>query len=68
MAKTPTSKDDIQFDVRTQAHVLRRGSITQAEIDAHVASLPDDADEAVESHVRFTTPYADRLHGEGGRG
>jgi hypothetical protein len=68
MAKTPTSKDDFQFDVRILAHRLRRGQLTQAEIDAHKASLPDEADEAVESQIRFTTPYADRARGEAGKG
>jgi hypothetical protein len=68
MAKTPKSQDDLQFDVRILAHQIRRGMITQAEIDARVAALPDEAEEAVESQVRFTTPYADRLRSESGKG
>lgn len=66
MAKAPTSQDEFKFDARILQHQLRRGKIDPAEVEAYLASLPDEAEEAVESQVRFTTPYADRARGERG--
>jgi|JI10StandDraft_1071094.scaffolds.fasta_scaffold1690726_2 hypothetical protein len=55
------------FDVRIQEHQIRRGAVTRAELNAHLDSLPDDADQAVESHVRFVPTWASR-HGHRRRG
>ncbi|MCB9680286.1 MAG: hypothetical protein H6733_02340 [Alphaproteobacteria bacterium] len=52
--------DDMKFDVRVLPHSVRRNKITHEQIDAHLASLPDEADEALECAVKFTTPFADR--------
>lgn len=51
---------EARFDKRTLPHRQRRGEFTQAEVDAHLATLPDDAEEAVESTVRFAAPTASR--------
>lgn len=41
------------FDARTVDRHIKEGRTTQAEYDAFLASLPDEADEAVDSDVRF---------------
>lgn len=51
---------DMKFDVRLISHSVRRGKLAQADVDAQLAALPDDAEEGVESDVVFTTPFADR--------
>jgi hypothetical protein len=51
---------DHRFDTRVTEYALRRKEITKDEIQAQLDSLPDDAAEAVESSVRFHTPFATR--------
>lgn len=55
-----TDKMDMRYDSRVIQHALRRQSLTHEEVRAHMASLPDDADEAEECEVTFSTPFADR--------
>ena len=45
----------MKFDVRTIERNMREGRLTQAELDAHLAQLPDDAEVAETSAVLFTT-------------
>jgi hypothetical protein len=53
------------FDVRTLAHRLRRGEITQAEVDAYLAALPDDSADGAETSTRFEAPFLERALAEG---
>lgn len=48
------SKIEVPFDVRTLHHKLRRGELTQVELDAQLASLPDDAERALSCDTRFS--------------
>ncbi len=48
------------LDVRLQRRNLRSGKIEQAQIDEHLADLPDDAEECVESDIRFERKFQDR--------
>ena len=41
------------YDVRVVEHLLRAGSITPEEIDTHLESLPDEADEGEPTVTRF---------------
>jgi hypothetical protein len=54
-------REDMRFDVRTQKYRLRRGEISREELSAHLESLPDEAEEGVETETKFTTPWLDRL-------
>ena len=47
-----------KFDNRTIEHHIRRGVVTRDEYNAYLASLPDDAEDGVESDTRFTDSYA----------
>jgi hypothetical protein len=46
-----------KFDVRTIEHKLRRGVITQAQYEAFLAQLPDDAAHGIETTTRFATGH-----------
>lgn len=52
-------RQDMKFDVRTLKHRVRRNEMTRKEIDAHLASLPDDAAEGEETKTDFVSS-ADR--------
>lgn len=67
MSKSLPINDDMHFDVRVVPHKIRRNELAQSELEAHLAELPDEADEAVPSEIVFTTPFADRLRREGGK-
>jgi hypothetical protein len=60
MSNTPYGTDH-RFDTRVTDYSMRRKEITEAEIRAHLATLPDEASEAVEVNVKFNTPFADRV-------
>lgn len=47
-------------DVRVFRHRMKVGAFTREEQEAYLASLPDDADEATETQVRFTASWASR--------
>jgi hypothetical protein len=49
-----------QFDTRVVEHRVRRYQHDKAAYEAWLASLPDDAEHASESNVRFTSPYAEK--------
>lgn len=54
MSKNPLPQVDVAlFDTRTVERHLVEGRTTQEAYEAHLASLPDDAAECVESDVRF---------------
>ena len=55
-------RQDMRYDTRTQKHRLRRGEVTLTELGEHLDALPDEAEECVETNVRYTSPYEDRLH------
>lgn len=61
---TDVQSEDLMFDVRLLPYSIRRGRVTHDAVAEHLASLPDEADEAVKSEVRFTTPFADRKKAE----
>ena len=48
-----TEKSEDLFDVRVLEHRLRRGVITEADYEAWLETLPDVADDAVETTTRF---------------
>jgi len=54
--------DEKKFDVRVLEQRLRRGVITKEEHAKYLASLPDDAANAVETTTRFSDGFAAR-HG-----
>lgn len=47
-----------KFDTRTLRQLVRLGDITEKEYQAHLSALPDDADEGVQTEVRFTDNFA----------
>jgi len=53
-------RDESLFDTRVLHHRLRRGVVSPEEYREYLKSLPDAADEAVETETRFSTPYQDR--------
>lgn len=48
------------FDVRVVSNNIRRELLSHKDYAAHLASLPDEADEARDSEVLFTSPSGDR--------
>jgi len=44
-------------DNRVAQHHIRRGTVTEAQWQAHLDSLPDDADEAEETETTFSPSY-----------
>ena len=48
------------FDVRLVEHHIRRGTTSQADYQAHLDSLEDCAEMAVETEVKFANPYEQR--------
>lgn len=50
-----------QFDVRVVEHQARKHQLDRDAYNAWLAALPDEAEHAVESSVRFSTPYADKV-------
>lgn len=55
-------EDPSKFDKRTLRQRLRAKSLTQPEIDAHLQSLPDEADEAEKSNIPFPPAVDSRNH------
>lgn len=55
-----------EFDVRVVNYHLRRRTVSTDEYRDFLASLPDDADEAVETEVRFDNTYERRADEESG--
>lgn len=51
---------DTRFDVRVIDHAIRRNTLTRAEVNEHLATLPDEAELAVESSVRFHATHMER--------
>ena len=49
-----------ETDSRVVQHHIRRGAMTQAEWQTHLDSLPDEADEALETETRFSPSYEQR--------
>ena len=62
------SQDDPRLDVRVLEFHLRRGTLTREEYDKVLSGLPDEADEAVETQVRFAANFEARAYGEGADG
>ena len=46
-------REDMRFDVRTQNFRLLRKEISRDDLQGFLESLPDDAEEAVETETRF---------------
>ena len=46
-------REDMRFDVRTQNFRLLRKEISHDDLKSFLESLPDDAEEAVETETRF---------------
>jgi len=46
-------REDMRFDVRTQNFRLLRKEISHDDLKGFLESLPDDAEEAVETETRF---------------
>ena len=54
------------FDNRTIHHKIRRGELTRSQYNEYLASLPDDAEEGVETETRFAPTFANRSGDEDG--
>lgn len=52
--------DDLRFDVRVMKHRVRRGELTQAEVDKHLSGLDDDAEHGEETTTQFVAAFATR--------
>ncbi len=50
-------RKDMKYDVRAQKHRVRRGEMSRQEIDAHLASLPDDAAESEPTRTEFVATW-----------
>jgi hypothetical protein len=48
------TREDMKFDVRALKHRLRRNEIKPSDIQAHLATLPDEAAEAETTRTEFT--------------
>lgn len=61
------SKPEHLYDLRTRERNLKRGLITQGEIDARMGELEDCAEHAVEAETRFvysgTAPEQEKKEG-----
>jgi len=60
-----STPDESNFDVRHVERFIAEGKVTRAEYDAWLAALPDSADAADTSAVRFTVSDPGRLPGDG---
>lgn len=47
------TREDMKFDVRALKHRLRRGEVKPSDIEAHLATLPDDAAECETTRTEF---------------
>ncbi len=52
--------DERLTDNRVVQYHIRRGTLTEAQWQAHLDALPDDAEEAEETETRFSPSYAQR--------
>ncbi len=52
--------EEIEFDVRTVRHHLRRQKITNDQLQKHLDGLADDADHAEETETRFVGYFEQR--------
>lgn len=50
-------RKDMKFDVRATKHRLRRAEMTRQEVEAHLASLPDEAAEAEPTRTEFVATW-----------
>lgn len=50
-------RQDMKFDVRTLKHRMRRNEMTQAEIDAELAKIPDEAAESEPTKTEFSARW-----------
>ena len=50
----------MRFDVRTIQHRIRRHELSQEEVQAHLDTLPDEAEEGEETQVEFTRNFEER--------
>jgi hypothetical protein len=49
--------DQRMTDNRVVQYHIRRGTVTEAQWQAHLDSLPDDAEEALETETQFSPAY-----------
>ncbi|MBT3222245.1 MAG: hypothetical protein HN348_24495 [Proteobacteria bacterium] len=52
--------EDLQFDVRVVKSLIRQGTTTREEYQAHLDTLKDSADEADKVDSHFSNPYEAR--------
>lgn len=52
--------EEIEFDVRTVRHQLRRQKITNDQLQKHLAGLPDDSENGEETETRFVGHFEQR--------
>jgi hypothetical protein len=50
-----------EYDVRVLEHMLRRGLVSQKQVDAYLSTVPDSADNADETEVKFEATAARRM-------
>jgi hypothetical protein len=51
------TRDDMQFDVRSLRHRLRRTELTTKDVQKHLDALPDDAAEADQTKTEFVSRW-----------
>jgi hypothetical protein len=56
----PKSTNEEIFDKRLIRSRLRSKALVQKDVDDHLAALPDEADNCVDSEVVFITPFGNR--------
>ena len=53
-------------DIRVIEHLLRHGDLYESQLQKHLDTLEDDAEEGVETETRFSSPWADRARNPSG--
>ena len=53
-------REDMKFDVRTLKYRSRRSELSPKEIEKHLASLPDEADEAETTKTEFVASFEEK--------
>lgn len=61
-----SNQDSLAFDTRVVKHHLRRGALTDEQLQQWLDSLPDDAAEGEQTETMFVNTYETRLADDSG--
>ena len=53
-------REDMKFDVRTLRHRTRRNELSPKEVEKHLSSLPDEAEEAEPTNTSFVPAFEEK--------